>query len=91
MHHISLICHLGNFDSRGRSWEARLASLEFADWAEFSLAKAVEACNSEPVSLTWSQLPLLSVLVVLRPGQLPLWKSKGFHLMATSVIIIDKH
>lgn len=66
------IVGLGDFDSRGRSREAWLAGLELADWAEVSLAEAVEACNSESVGLTWSQLPLLSALVVLRHWQLPL-------------------
>lgn len=69
---ISSICHLGNLDSRGRSRETRLTGLELTDWAEISLVKAVDACNSEPVCLTWSQLLLLPALVVLRPWQLPL-------------------
>ncbi len=74
---MSLIYHLGYFDSRWRSRETRLAGLKLADWAEVSPTKAVNACNSEPVGLTWSQLLLLSALVVLRSGQLSLEESKG--------------
>lgn len=71
------MCHLGDFDSRGRSREARLAGLELADWAKVSLSKAVDASYSKPVGLTWSQLPLLSALVVLRPRKLLLGNSRA--------------
>lgn len=62
----SVIFHLADFDTRGRSREARLAGLELADRAEVSLAKAVDACDSEPVGLTWSQVLLLPALIVLK-------------------------
>lgn len=71
------MCHLGDFDSRGRSGEARLAGLELADWAKVSLSKAVDASDSEPVGLTWSQLLLLSALVVLRPRKPLLGNSRA--------------
>lgn len=64
------LLHLANFDSRGSSREAGLACLKLADWAVVSLTKTVDACHSEPVGLTWSQLLLLPALVVLRPRQL---------------------
>lgn len=71
------IYHLCNFDSRGCSGETRLAGLELTDRAEVSLTKAIDACDSEPVGLTWSQFLLLPALVVPRPRKLPLEESKG--------------
>lgn len=71
------MCHLGDFDSRGCSREARLAGLELANWAKVSASKAVDASNSKPVALPWSQLLLLSALVVLRPRKLLLEKSRA--------------
>ena len=62
--------HLGDFDSRGRSREAGLAGLELTDWAKVSLVEAVDACHSEPVGLTRSQLLLFPALIVQRAGQL---------------------
>lgn len=69
--------HLGDFDRRGRSREARLAGLEHADWTKVSPSKAVDASNSKPVGLTWSQLLLLSALVVLRARNLLLENSRA--------------
>lgn len=66
------MCHLSDPDSRRRSGETWQAGLELTDRAEVSLAEEVDACNSEPVGLPWSQLLLLSAQVVLRPGTLPL-------------------
>lgn len=75
--HLNFLLYLCYLDSRGRSRETRLAGLELSDWAEVSLAKDIDACDPEPVGLTWTELLLLSALVVLRPWQLPLVEKKA--------------
>lgn len=87
-----MLSHLGDSDSRGRSRESRLAGFELTDWTEVSLSKAVDASDSEPVGLTWTQLLLLPALVVLRPWQLLLEEAhiertmKRVHMCTTRIL-----
>lgn len=66
--------YLGDLDRRGCSGKAGLAGFELAGRAEVSLTAAVDACYSEPVGYTWTQLLLLPPLIVLRPLQIHLWE-----------------
>lgn len=66
--------YLGDLDRRGCSGKAGLAGFELAGRAEVSLTAAVDACYSEPVGYTWTQLLLLPPLIVLGPLQLNLWE-----------------